>query len=62
GYLRGAAMVLVDLLRQDRNPGIRDSTNLSTTHQQLAQDGGVSGMRDGQAFYLFREVTAGIRG
>ncbi|MFD7409864.1 hypothetical protein ACFV7R_46495, partial [Streptomyces sp. NPDC059866] len=25
-YLRGAAMVLVDLLRQDRNPGIRDST------------------------------------
>ncbi|MEU3515133.1 cupin domain-containing protein, partial [Streptomyces sp. NPDC006654] len=32
GYLRGAAMVLVDLLRQDRNPGIRDSTNLSTAH------------------------------
>ncbi|MEU3071728.1 hypothetical protein ABZ712_33365, partial [Streptomyces sp. NPDC006906] len=35
GYLRGAAMVLVDLLRQDRNPGIRDSTNLGTA--QLAQ-------------------------
>ncbi|MFE9688154.1 SbcC/MukB-like Walker B domain-containing protein, partial [Streptomyces sp. NPDC006285] len=31
-YLRGAGMVLVDLLRQDRNPGIRDSTNLSTAH------------------------------
>ncbi|MFF9794849.1 hypothetical protein, partial [Streptomyces bacillaris] len=31
-YLRGAAMVLVVLLRQDRNPGIRDSTNLSTAH------------------------------
>ncbi|GGZ09790.1 hypothetical protein GCM10010327_45500 [Streptomyces nitrosporeus] len=30
GYLRGAAMVLVDLLRQDGNPGIRDSINLST--------------------------------
>jgi hypothetical protein len=30
GYLRGAAMVLVVLLRQDRNPGIRDSTNLGT--------------------------------
>jgi hypothetical protein len=26
GVLRGAAMVLVDLLRQDRDPGIRDST------------------------------------
>ncbi|MER7000707.1 hypothetical protein, partial [Streptomyces sp. NPDC000410] len=31
-YLRGAAMVLVVLLRQDGNPGIRDSTNLSTAH------------------------------
>ncbi|WP_228453015.1 hypothetical protein, partial [Streptomyces alkaliterrae] len=30
GYLRGAAMVLVVLLRQDGNPGIRDSTNLGT--------------------------------
>ncbi|MFF5675383.1 GNAT family N-acetyltransferase, partial [Streptomyces hygroscopicus] len=32
GYLRGAAMVLVVLLRQDGNPGIRDSTNLGTAH------------------------------
>ncbi|WP_229919927.1 hypothetical protein, partial [Streptomyces minutiscleroticus] len=37
GYLRGAGMVLVDLLRQDRNPGIRDSTNLSTAHLRLQQ-------------------------
>ncbi|MFE6422380.1 hypothetical protein ACFVN4_28375, partial [Streptomyces rochei] len=37
-YLRGAGMVLVDLLRQDRNPGIRDSTNLSTAQNaKIAQ-------------------------
>ncbi|WP_203616042.1 hypothetical protein, partial [Streptomyces sp. SID13726] len=29
GYFRGAGTDVV-LLRQDRNPGIRDSTNLST--------------------------------
>ncbi|GJF23645.1 hypothetical protein SHO565_42090 [Streptomyces sp. HO565] len=28
--LRGAGMVLMDLLRQDRDPGFRDSTNTST--------------------------------
>ncbi|MDX3638946.1 hypothetical protein [Streptomyces sp. MB09-02B] len=28
-------MVLVDFLRQDRNPGIRDSTNLSTAQERM---------------------------
>jgi hypothetical protein len=28
-------MVLVDLLRQDGNPGIRDSTNLSTAQDAM---------------------------
>ncbi|MFE0646730.1 hypothetical protein ACFW2Y_34815 [Streptomyces sp. NPDC058877] len=32
-------MVLVDLLRQDRNPGIRDSTNLSTAHVAATEHG-----------------------
>jgi hypothetical protein len=43
GYLRSAAMVMVVLLHQDRNPGIRDSTNLSSScrHHQ----GSVSGTR-----------------
>ncbi|MFE0824674.1 transposase, partial [Streptomyces sp. NPDC058847] len=36
GYLRGAGMVLVDLLRQDRNPGIRDSTKRSAAHVRNA--------------------------
>jgi hypothetical protein len=38
GCWHGAGMVLVDLLSQDRNPVIRDSTNLSTA--QLACDQG----------------------
>ncbi|MFQ6855498.1 hypothetical protein AAIB46_32165, partial [Streptomyces sp. 35M1] len=46
--LRGAAMVLVVLLRQDRNPGIRDSTNLSTAQSEQQPQFQLPGLRRGQ--------------